>query len=201
MVEAIRRQEPGGIDFVFDGIGGKEGESGLAVLSRGGKLVVYAAPVGLGSLLLGAVKMILINLLPNGRSVASYGISAVYMRDKKPFMEDLPLLFNLLAEGKIKPLISAQLPLLEARKANELLESGQVMNDPKFYEIRIEGEISARWSDWFTGLHIHQEQGNETILTGMLQDQAELHGVLMKIRDLHLVLISVNQISRAGKQT
>ena len=48
------------------------------------------------------------------------------MRDKKPFMQDLPLLFNLLAEGKIKPLITARLPLLEARKANELLESGQV---------------------------------------------------------------------------
>ncbi len=41
-------------------------------------------------------------------------------------MEDLPVLFNLLAEGKIRPIISARLPLLEARKANELLESGQV---------------------------------------------------------------------------
>ncbi len=48
------------------------------------------------------------------------------MRDKKPFMEDLPLLFSLLEEGKIKPIIAAQLPLLEARKANELLESGQI---------------------------------------------------------------------------
>ncbi|MDR3578035.1 MAG: medium chain dehydrogenase/reductase family protein [Anaerolineaceae bacterium] len=125
-VEAVRQLEPGGLDFVFDGMGGKEGERGLAVLRRGGKLVGYAAPVGLGSLLLGMLKIAWTNLLPNGKSVEFYGITVLYMRDKKPFMQDLPLLFNLLLEGKIKPLISAQLPLLEARKANELLEGGQI---------------------------------------------------------------------------
>jgi NADPH:quinone reductase-like Zn-dependent oxidoreductase len=124
-VEVLHRQEPGGLDFVFDGMGGKESERGLTVLRRGGKLVGYAAPVGLGSLLLGIVKIAWTNLLPNGKSVEFFGITALYMRDKRPFMEDLPLLFNLLAEGKIKPLITARFPLLEARKANELLESGQ----------------------------------------------------------------------------
>jgi len=64
--------------------------------------------------------------MPNGKTIEFYGITALYMRDKKPFMEDLPLLFNLLEEGKIDPVISAKLPILEARKANELLESGQV---------------------------------------------------------------------------
>lgn len=125
-VEVIRQQEPGGLDFVFDGMGGEESDRGLTVLRRGGKLVVYAAPAGLGWLLQGVVKMIFTNLLPNGKSVESYGITALYMRDKKPFMEDMPKLFNLLAEGKIKPLITTRLPLLEARKANELLESGQI---------------------------------------------------------------------------
>ncbi len=125
-VEVIHQTEPGGIDFVFDGMGAKEGEHGFAVLRRGRKLVGYAAPVGLGSLLSGMVKMAFTNLLPNGKSVEFYGITALYMRDKKPFMEDLPLLFSLLEEGKIKPIIAAQLPLLEARKANELLESGQI---------------------------------------------------------------------------
>ncbi|MDR3562818.1 MAG: medium chain dehydrogenase/reductase family protein [Negativicutes bacterium] len=125
-VAAIEQMEPGGLDFVFDGVGGKESERGLTVLRHGGKLVGYAAPVGAGALLQGALKMAFTNLLPNGKSVESYGISALYMRDKKPFMEDLPLLFNLLAEGKIKPLITARLPLLDAKKANELLESGQV---------------------------------------------------------------------------
>ena len=48
------------------------------------------------------------------------------MRDKKPFMDDLPLLFKLIEEGKIKPVIAHKFPILEAAKANELLESGQV---------------------------------------------------------------------------
>jgi NADPH:quinone reductase-like Zn-dependent oxidoreductase len=126
LAEAIRHQEPGGLDFVFDGMGGKESERGLELLRRGGKLVGYAVPTGLGSLLQGMVKIAFTNLAPNGKSVGFYGISELYARDKKPFMEDLALLFNLLTERKIKPIISAQLPLLEARKANELLESGQV---------------------------------------------------------------------------
>ncbi len=126
VLKIIRQAEPSGIDVVFDGVGGKTGENSLAVLRRGGRLVSYSAPVGLGSMLLGAVKIAYTNLLPNGKSAAFYGITALYMRDKKPFMEDLPLLFNLLAEGKIRPIISTRLPLLEARKANELLEGGQV---------------------------------------------------------------------------
>jgi hypothetical protein len=70
---------------------------------------------------------------------------------------------------------------------------------PEYYEIRIEGNISSRWSDWFSGLSIAQSN-NETILVGQLLDQADLHGVLMKIRDLHLVLISVSRIqSGPGK--
>ena len=125
-VAVIHQQEPGGLDFIFDGMGGENSTRGLAALRRGGKLVGYSAPVGLGALLQGALKMIWINLQPNGKKVESYGITALYMRDKKPFMEDLPLLFKLLAEGKIKPVITTLLPLLEARKANELLESGQV---------------------------------------------------------------------------
>lgn len=68
------------------------------------------------------------------------------------------------------------------------------MVKPEYYEIHIEGDISSRWSDWFAGLDIQEGSNHETILTGVLQDQAALHGVLMKIRDLHLVLISVNRL-------
>lgn len=125
-VELIHQAEPNGLDFVFDGMGGADSERGLAVLRRGGKLVGYAAPSGLGALLLGLVKLIFVNLMPNGKSAESYGISALYARNKKPFMEDLQLLFTLLEEGKIKPVIAQRFPLLEAAKANELLESGQV---------------------------------------------------------------------------
>jgi NADPH:quinone reductase-like Zn-dependent oxidoreductase len=125
-VEVIRQAEPGGLDFVFDGMGGENGDRGLAVLRRGGKLVGYAAPVGLGSTLRDMVKLISVNILPNGKSAEFYGITALYLRDKKPFMEDLPKLFSLLEEGKIKPIITQKFPILEAAKANALLESGQV---------------------------------------------------------------------------
>jgi NADPH:quinone reductase-like Zn-dependent oxidoreductase len=128
-VEVIRQAEPQGLDFVFDGMGGDYGERGLAVLRRGGKLVGYAPPSSLGALLLGAAKLALVNLLPNGKSAEFYGISALYLRDKKPFMEDLPQLFKLLEAGQIRPAIAQQFPLLEAAKANALLESGQVVGN------------------------------------------------------------------------
>jgi len=98
---------------------------GVAVLKCSGKLVVYSAPVGLGTILGGLIKMIFLNAT-SGKTVVSYGISALYMRDKKPFMEDIAILFKMLEEGRIKPVITGRLPLLEARKACEMLESGQV---------------------------------------------------------------------------
>jgi NADPH:quinone reductase-like Zn-dependent oxidoreductase len=123
-VEVLRQAEPGGIDFVFDGMGGEYSQRGLSVLRNGGKLVSYAPPTGLGMLLSGALKMIFVNLRRNGGKVDTYGISALYMRDKKPFMEDLPKLLKLLEEGKIQPIITARFPILEAARANQLLEEG-----------------------------------------------------------------------------
>jgi len=75
------------------------------------------------------------------------------------------------------------------------------MAGPTFYEIRVEGHIHHRWSDWFDGLSISHLPGGETILSGMLEDQAALHGVLMKIRDLRLVLVSVNRIEQEQAKT
>lgn len=62
------------------------------------------------------------------------------------------------------------------------------------YEIRVEGHLSDRWCDWFDGLAIHNDPENETVLTGSIQDQAALFGILNKIRSLNLVLISVNRM-------
>ena len=59
------------------------------------------------------------------------------------------------------------------------------------YEIIIGGHLDARWSDWFVGLKLTQLQGSRTLLSGSLPDQAALHGVLERIRDLNLKLISV----------
>jgi NADPH2:quinone reductase len=125
---ALRKIEPDGFDLVFDGIGGASSDLGLSVLKRGGKLVAYAAPVGMGALLSGVLKMIFLNIT-SGKRVAFYGITALYLRDKRPFMEDIAALFQMLTEGKIKPVITTRLPLLEARKANEMLENGQVQGN------------------------------------------------------------------------
>jgi hypothetical protein len=61
-------------------------------------------------------------------------------------------------------------------------------------EIRVKGHLSQDWSDWFEGLSITDQPNGETLISGPLQDQAELFGVLIKIRDLGLELISVQRI-------
>ena len=125
-VQVLRQAEPNGLDFVFEGLGGEHGDRALAVLRRGGKLVAYAAPTSLLSIVKDALKLMQINLFSKGKSAEFYGITALYLRDKRPFMEDLPLLFKMLEERQIKPIIAANLPILDAKKANEMLEQGQI---------------------------------------------------------------------------
>jgi hypothetical protein len=64
---------------------------------------------------------------------------------------------------------------------------------PARYEVRVEGVLDDRWSEWFEGLHI-ERQGGETILSGTLPDQSALHGILEKVRDLGLSVITVRRI-------
>jgi NADPH:quinone reductase-like Zn-dependent oxidoreductase len=128
-VDVICHAEPDGLDFVFDGMGGDYAERGLEVLRKGGMLVEYAPSAGFFALLRGLAKLALVNLRPSGKSVQSYGISALYRMDKRPFMDDLHVLFNLLEEGKIKPIIAKKFPILEAAKANEMLENGQIIGN------------------------------------------------------------------------
>ncbi len=61
------------------------------------------------------------------------------------------------------------------------------------YEIRVEGELPADWSSWFEGMRIQAGPPGESILVGSVADQAALHGVLAKIRDLNLTLVSLNR--------
>ena len=68
------------------------------------------------------------------------------------------------------------------------------MDAPYIYEIHVEGHLADRWSDWFDGLAIRNESNGETTLTGCLADQAALYGVLRKIHDLNLILISVSRL-------
>ena len=69
------------------------------------------------------------------------------------------------------------------------------LDNPCVYEIRIEGHLADHWSDWFEGLTICNDPDDETTLTGWLADQAALFGVLAKIHNLNLTLISVQRSS------
>ncbi|HOG45829.1 MAG TPA: hypothetical protein PLJ35_05920 [Anaerolineae bacterium] len=64
---------------------------------------------------------------------------------------------------------------------------------PEWYEIRVEGILPSDWSSWFEGLEIRCSPHGESILSGSLADQAALHGVLAKIRNLNIKLISVSR--------
>ncbi|MBZ0275471.1 MAG: hypothetical protein K8I60_04975 [Anaerolineae bacterium] len=71
---------------------------------------------------------------------------------------------------------------------------GTSPDEPVIYQIRISGHLDAEWSDWFDGLTIRLESDGDTLLTGSVADQAALHGLLKKIRDLGMPLVSVNRI-------
>jgi hypothetical protein len=68
------------------------------------------------------------------------------------------------------------------------------------YRILVQGHLSAEWSDWFDGMVVRCQPDGTTVLSGLVRDQAALHGLLLKIRDLGLILISVNPIASAPAQ-
>ena len=70
---------------------------------------------------------------------------------------------------------------------------------PSVYRIRIQGHLGQKWTDWFDGLSITVLEG-DTLLTGPLDDQAALHGLMKKIRDLGMTLVSINRIEMPGEE-
>jgi hypothetical protein len=74
------------------------------------------------------------------------------------------------------------------------LEPKTNANQPVIYQIRLKGHLGREWTDWFEGLTITLEEEGDTFLTGPVIDQAALHGLLKKVRDLGLTLVSVNQV-------
>ena len=67
-------------------------------------------------------------------------------------------------------------------------------SQPIVYQIRVKGHLGSQWTDWFGGLTVTLEDNGDTLLTGLIVDQAALHGLLKKVRDLGMPLLSVNRI-------
>jgi hypothetical protein len=80
---------------------------------------------------------------------------------------------------------------------NRETEPGQ----PMVYQVRIQGHLGRQWSDWFGGLTVTLEDNGETLVTGPVIDQAALHGLLRKLRDLGMPLLSVNRVESGQADT
>lgn len=72
---------------------------------------------------------------------------------------------------------------------------------PVIYQIRLKGHLDSQWTDWFEGLTFTLEEGGDTLLTGPVSDQAALHGLLKKVRDLGIPLISVSPVEPVPSTT
>jgi hypothetical protein len=72
-------------------------------------------------------------------------------------------------------------------------------DQPGDYRIRIGGHLAPQWADWFAGLTITPEEDGSTLLSGPVIDQAALHGILKKVRDLGMPLLSVNFVGPGTK--
>lgn len=72
---------------------------------------------------------------------------------------------------------------------------------PEFYEIKIKGHLDQHWSEWFAGFKLAYLEEDETLLSGWLTDQAALHGLLERIRDFNLTLLSITRSGTSNEST
>lgn len=127
---AVHAIAPQGVDAAFDVVGAHGTLECIRATRRGGTVVGYGFMGTMRNgkqrtdLVLLTLFLALIGTRLAGRRGAFYGITALHRRDPRPFEEDLQKLFGLLAAGQIRPRIAARLPLLEARRGNEMLEAG-----------------------------------------------------------------------------
>jgi NADPH2:quinone reductase len=124
---------PDGVDVAYDALGGRYTAQCIRATKRGGHVIGYGfsgAVTSAGKPSMLATGRGFFDLYVRaplvGRKKSFYGITGLYRKDKQPFQEDLPKLFELLAAKQIHPKITARLPLLDARKGNEMIEAGGV---------------------------------------------------------------------------
>jgi hypothetical protein len=90
------------------------------------------------------------------------------------------------------------------KRYRELSNEIDIKTDPSkpmVYQIRIKGHLGREWTDWFEGLTITLEENGDTLLTGPVIDQAALHGLLKKVRDLGMPLVSVSPLEPGPSTT
>jgi hypothetical protein len=85
----------------------------------------------------------------------------------------------------------------EAGMANERLPTRD-SGEPVVYQLRVKGHLGAQWGAWFGGMTVTQTANGETLITGLVADQAALYGLLRKVRDLGLPLLALSSSERAG---
>ena len=84
---------------------------------------------------------------------------------------------------------------------SKALSSTEDRYEPGSYEIRIKGHLDKRWAAWFEGMTITLEEDGDTLLTGPVVDQAALHGLLKRVRDLGMSLVSVSPLEHGPSTT
>jgi NADPH:quinone reductase-like Zn-dependent oxidoreductase len=123
----VRELEPRGVDCAFDAVGGANIGLCIRAARRGGTVVGYGFMGVKGTVAtLAMFANLLVGARMRGRRGKFYGITMLYRKDPKPLREDLPKIFALIAEKKLEPLVSVTLPLVEARRAMEMLVAGSV---------------------------------------------------------------------------
>lgn len=89
---------------------------------------------------------------------------------------------------------------LKVRLMPDEFSSKVTPNKPIAYQIRLRGHLGHEWAEWFGGLTITLEETGDMLLTGPVVDQAALHGLLKKVRNLGLVLVSINPVAQREKE-
>lgn len=138
-------------------------------------------------------------LTPRGKyvSVEGDGVAAVSSKD-------LIFLRELVEAGQLTSVIDKVYPLEQIPEAHRYVDKGHKKgnlvitigkkSEHMVYQIRIKGHLGPGWTDWFEDLTITLEENGDTLLTGPVVDQAALHGLLRKVRDLGVPLLSVNRV-------
>jgi hypothetical protein len=89
---------------------------------------------------------------------------------------------------------------LKRRKMSNELNPRVEPSQPTLYQIRIQGHLSDQWAGWFEGFAITLDDNGDTLLSGPVVDQAALHGLLKKVRDLGMPLVSVVRVKTSHKE-